>query len=90
MKVYLTIEGRHGAERFVSDDPSAEAWAALARKVEEYLSILKGNEAMGLQHEAWDMFHDELVARSLKPWTDNTKIESPSGRLWGWTSDEWY
>lgn len=81
-KLALRIEGDYGREKIEAESTSA-GWDMLALMVEEYLVLLKQDESMALQHDEWDMFREELVARALKPWEDYDVLEAPNGHLWG-------
>jgi len=82
MKLALRIEGEHGRE-VIEAEGTSQGWDMLALMVDEYLAALKKDESLAHEHDKWDMFREELVARSLKPWEDFGLIEAPSNRLWG-------
>jgi len=82
MKLALRIEGEYARE-VVEAEGSSQGWDMLALMVDEYLAVLKKDESLAHEHDKWDMFREELVARSLKPWEDFGLIEAPSKRLWG-------
>lgn len=81
MKLSLWVEGEYG--RIVTVQEPNEAWGILADLVGEFLGRLDEESGLDYEHSRWDMFHDDLRARSLKPWADFSLVESPSKRLWG-------
>lgn len=82
MKVALRVEGEYG-RGIITVERVNHGWERLADMVEEYLTKLKADPGLAWEHDKWDLFHDELAARALKPWDDFGLIEAPSGRLWG-------
>lgn len=87
MRLALRIEGEYARE-VIEADGTGQGWDMLALMVDEYLAVLKEEESLAHEHDKWDMFKDELVARSLKPWEDFGLIEAPSERLWGVERDD--
>lgn len=63
-----------------------EAWDYLITRLEKYVDDL---ETAGLtnQHADWDVFLDEVKAVSLRPWTEEQKLEGPDGKWYGVESE---
>lgn len=80
----MTDERRYAAIGAGERRPKAtagEAWAALADVVSNYADVL--DAANNPLRAEWEMFKDDLAARSLAPWESVGLIDGPDGHLWG-------